>query len=291
MSEIHRRDTPERKHYTVDRKSLVNIKPTLLYSGVLSKSQDWRDSQHSHSFLEILFVVDGRGVVEIEGLPFNIVKNDIVIYNANVNHFEYSNSEEPLEVDFIAFEKIKLKDLPPNCILPQNANCIFNASPSAATLKVLFDLIRDEITEKNEFYARIVTDASRALLMYVFRVISLTLNTATLLNKDNILNIVLPYIEKHFLSNISLSDIAQECFVNKYYLSHVFAESFGMSVGQYVRSKRVELAEKYILETDQPVADIAAQCGFSDPAYFDRLFKKATGFTPLQYRKAKKIQV
>lgn len=289
MAEIHRLDTPERKHYTVDRKSLVNIKPTLLYSGILKKSQDWRDSQHSHHFLEVLFVVDGRGTVVIEDRQFNITKHDIIIYNANVCHFEHSSTEEPLEVNFIAFDKIQLKDLPPNCILPQNANCIFNASESAETLKVMFDLIRDEITKKDEFYARIVTDVSRTLLMYVFRVISRTLNTVTLLNKDNILNIVLPYIEKNFLSNIGLSDIAQECFVNKYYLSHVFAESFGMSVGQYIRSKRIELAERCILETDRPVADIALQCGFSDPAYFDRMFKKSTGFTPLQYRKAHKL--
>lgn len=288
MSELHRRDTPERKHYTVDRKSLVTIKPTLLYSGTLSKSQDWRDSQHSHYFLELLYVIDGKGIVEIEGKPFNIVKNDVIIYNADVNHSEHSSSDEPLEVDFIAYDNIHLKDLPPNCILPPNANCIFSATPFEQPLQQLFNLIREEITRKDEFYAKIVSDISRTLLMYVFRIISHTLNTVTLLNKDNILNLVVPYIEENFLRNIGLSDIAQECFVNKYYLSHVFTESFGMSVGQYIRSKKIELAQTRIRETNEPIAEIAIQCGFSDPAYFDRLFKKAIGVTPLQYRKTQK---
>lgn len=177
MSELHRRDTPERKHYTVDRKSLVNIKPTLLYTGILSKSQDWRDSQHSHEFLEILFVLDGRGVVEIDGRPFTIAKHDIVIYNANVIHFEQSSSEEPLEVDFFAFDKIQLKDLPANCLLPENANCIFNAGSLAPIFKQCFDVMHGEISTKDEFYAEIVKDGSHALLMYVFRIISRTLNT------------------------------------------------------------------------------------------------------------------
>ena len=288
MSEVHRSDTPERKHYTVDRKSLVDIKPTLVYSGTLSKSQDWRDSEHSHYFLEILYIVDGKGIVEIDKTPFNMTKNDIIIYNADVKHFEHSSSDEPLEVDFIAFDKIQVKDLAPNCILPSTANCIYNASDYADTLKFLFDLIRNEITDKDKYYAEIVKDVLRTLLMYIFRVINRNLNTVALHNKDNIMNIVLPYIENNFLSNIGLSEIADECFVNKYYLSHVFTESFGMSVEQYIRSKKIEFAQKCMIETDMAISDIANQCGFTDPAYFDRQFKKATGVTPVQYRKANK---
>lgn len=285
MSELHRHDTPERKHYTVDRKSLVNLRPTLLYSGTLSKSQDWHDTPHFHYFLEILFVVDGRGTVEVNGTAYDIVKHDIVVYNADVIHAEQSSAYEPLEVNFIAFDKIQLKNLPSNFILPQNAINIFNASPFAGILTQLFDLIRDELTKKDDFYSEVVKDASRTLLMYVFRIINRTLNSVTLLNKDNILNMVLPYIEKNYLCSIGLSDIAEACFVNKYYLSHVFTESFGMSVGQYIRSKRLELAQKRIRETDIPISDIASQCGFHDPAYFGRLFKKTTGLTPLQYRR------
>lgn len=286
MSDIHRSDTSERKHYTVDRKSLIDIKPSLIYSGTLSKSQDWRDSEHSHYFLEILFISDGKGIIEINKTPFNVGKNDVVIYNADVLHSEHSSSDEPLEMDFIAFDKIHLKDLPPNCILPENANCIYNASDFAPTLKQLFDLIRQEITVKDKFYAEIVKDASRTLLMYIFRMVNRSKDTVNLHNKDNIMNIVLAYIDKNFLTNIGLSDIAEECYVNKYYLSHVFTESFGMSVGQYIRAKKIEFAQKCIVETDLPMAEIATQCGVADPAYFDRQFKKATGLTPVQYRKA-----
>lgn len=285
MNELHRPDTPARKHYTVDRKSLAAIEPTLLYSGSLSKSQDFRDSRHSHYFLEILFVVDGKGTVEINDRTFSFSKNDIVIYNPDVIHAEQSSPDEPLEVDFIAFDKIQLNKLPPNVILPPDANCIFNAEPFAPVLTRLFDIIREELTVKDEFYSEIVKNASYTLLMYIFRVINRTLDSVTLLNKANILNIVLPYIEKNFLQNISLSDIAAECFINKYYLSHVFSENFGMSVGQYIRAKRLELAQTCIRETRRPISDIACQCGFSDLAYFNRLFKKATGQTPLQYRK------
>lgn len=290
MKMVCRLDTPERKHYTAGRKSLVDIRPAFLYSGALSKSQDWRDSRHSHEFLEIILIGDGMGIVEIEDSTFHVKKNEIIIYNANVEHFEHSSPEEPMEAVFIAFDKIQLKDLPPNCILPQGANCIFNADSSAPVLKRLFDLIRDELTGKEEFYAEVVKDASRTILMYIFRIINRTLNSVNLSNKDNILNVVIPYIDKNFLNSISLSDIASECFVDKYYLSHMFTETFGMSVGQYIRAKRVELAQKLIRETNLPISDIAGQCGFADRTCFDRQFKKITGTTPMQYRRANKPQ-
>lgn len=286
MSGLHRSDTPERKHYTVDRKSLINMKPSILYSGTLSKSQDFHDNRHSHYFLEILFIADGRGTVEINGRKFDITKNDIVIYNADVRHAEQSSAAEPLEVDFIAFDKIQLKNLPPNVILPLNANCIFNATSFSDILSQLFDIIREELTVKNEFYTEIVNHASYTLLMYIFRVINCTLDSVTPLDKANILSIVLTYIDDNFLNNISLSDIAEECYVNKYYLSHAFRENFGMSVGQYIRSKRLDLAQKRIRETNLPISDIAGQCGFSDLTYFDRQFKKTAGLTPMQYRKS-----
>lgn len=286
MSTLHRLDTPERKHYPADRKSLAAIKPTLLYSGSLSKCQDFQDSRHSHYFLEILFIVDGKGTTEIDGRTFHIAKHDIVIYNANMKHAEQSSAEEPLEVDFIAFDKIQLKNLPPNYILPPDANCIFNASSFADILTQLFDTIRDELTVKDEFYVEIAKNASYTLLMYIFRVINRTIDSVTPLSKDNVLNIVLPYMDAHYLDPISLSHIAEACYVNKYHLSHVFTEHFGMSVGQYIRSKRLELAKKQIRETTLPIQDIAGQCGFPDPAYFNRLFKKATGQTPMEYRKS-----
>ncbi len=226
--------------------------------------------------------------MEIEGRRFNIEKNDIVIYNAEAMHAEQSSAEEPLEINFIAFDKIQLKNLPANFILPPNANCVFNAALCAEMLTQQFDLIRNELTVKDEFYTEIVKNASCTLLMYIFRVINRTVNNVTLLNKDNILNLVLPYIDQNFLENISLSDIAAECFVNKYHLAHVFTENFGMSIGQYIRGKKLELAQQQIRGTTLPISDIASQCGFSDPVYFNRLFKKATGMTPLQYRKDKK---
>ncbi|MEG0018286.1 MAG: hypothetical protein RR724_06075, partial [Hydrogenoanaerobacterium sp.] len=65
MQDVHRSDSAQRQHYTIDKKSFVSINPTLLYSGTLRKKQDWRDDAHHHEFLEIIFLLHGNGSVMI----------------------------------------------------------------------------------------------------------------------------------------------------------------------------------------------------------------------------------
>ncbi|MEG0910829.1 MAG: AraC family transcriptional regulator [Ruthenibacterium sp.] len=282
---IHRNDSPERTHYTIDRKSFVDIKPTLLYSGLLTKAQDWKDSAHSHSFLEILLITDGSGTVVLNEKEYAVTKGDLVIYDAGVHHFEQSSTQSPMEASFIAFDTIQLKNLPLNCILPPHSGAIFKSGATMQTLSALFAIIKNEISGKDEFYVEIAKDAGRALLMYIFRILNKTQRNVELINKDNILNKILPYIDKNFLNDISLEDVASQCFVNKYYLSHLFTENFGVSVGQYIRNKKIELAKSYLVDTDLPIAMVADQCGFHDINYFGRSFKKATSLSALQYRK------
>lgn len=287
LNTTHSQDSPERRHYTIDRKSFVSISPTLLYTGMLMKAQDWRSSSHSHDFIEILFILDGDGTVDIDENKFPIKKGDIVVYNAHSNHLEQSSNDEPLEAFFVAFDKIQLKNLPPNCILPERAKFIFSAGKYGDTITELFKTINSEIAEKGDFYVEIAKNTSIALLMFVFRILNQAQSSGIdLLSRDNILSTVLPFIEANFLKDISLANVATECFVNKYYLSHIFTENFGMSIGQYIHSKRIELSKPFLSAGTLSVADVAEKCGFNDTNYFGRIFKKSVGLTPLQYRNA-----
>ena len=58
--------------------------------------------------------------------------------------------------------------------------------------------------------------------------------------------------------------------------------------GRYILDKRMYMAKYLLSSTDLSVEQVSLDCGFSDSAYFCRLFKKETGFTPTQYRKAEK---
>ncbi|MDX6767824.1 MAG: AraC family transcriptional regulator [Candidatus Methylacidiphilales bacterium] len=55
--------------------------------------------------------------------------------------------------------------------------------------------------------------------------------------------------------------------------------------GQYLQSLRIREAKRLLVETRKAVAEVAAACGYGDPLYFSRAFRKETGVTPRDYRK------
>lgn len=59
----------------------------------------------------------------------------------------------------------------------------------------------------------------------------------------------------------------------------------GYTSSLYITNLRVDYAKKKLMSEDKSIADIAAECGFYDAAYFSRIFKKHTNVTPSQYRR------
>lgn len=284
MKNLNREDSRERRHYIMERMSFLSIKSKLLYSGSLSKVKGWNDKPHSHNFLEILCVQDGKGIINIEEKQFPIYTGDIVIYNAGVTHYEKSSVESPIAASFIAFDNVQLKDMPKNCILPEGKNCIFNTGRETKNLIELFKILRNEISVKDDFYVEIADNISRTILIYILRIINSNQNIAKPLYIDKSIEKVLEYIDDNYLDSISLDKIAQDCFINKYHLSHLFSEQVGITVGQYILNKKLEFAKTLLRETKSPINIISIKCGFNDISYFARTFKKHIKCTPVQYR-------
>jgi len=59
-----------------------------------------------------------------------------------------------------------------------------------------------------------------------------------------------------------------------------------MKVGftEYLISKRIENACKYLISTNLKINDISIMVGYENPRYFSQIFRKFTGYTPSQYR-------
>ena len=95
----------------------------------------------------------------------------------------------------------------------------------------------------------------------------------------------LAYIEPHFTEPIKLDDLAAACFVNKYYLSHLFTRTVGCSIGVYITEKRLKQVCALLVQTKLPVVDLGRKCGFNDPAYLGKIFKARFGVTPSRYRR------
>jgi AraC family transcriptional regulator len=91
-------------------------------------------------------------------------------------------------------------------------------------------------------------------------------------------------IEARFSEAISVSDIAAAVNIHPVHLSRQFLRHYHRTVADYTRQLRVESACRKISSSNQSLADVAIEAGFSDQAHFTRVCKRLTGRTPAEFR-------
>ena len=106
--------------------------------------------------------------------------------------------------------------------------------------------------------------------------------------EDKIIEQVKDYINDHLGDiELGLTSASASVDMSPSYFSAFFIKETGQGFKEYVNEKRVELAQKYLLETTDSINAISERCGFLSPSYFISVFKKRVGISPGVYRKKK----
>jgi len=93
------------------------------------------------------------------------------------------------------------------------------------------------------------------------------------------------YIDANYTETISMADLARRTGLSATQFNAQFRTLLRMSPTEYVLSRRIQDAQKLLVETDRTIADIGMAVGFFDQSHFTKRFRKVTGMTPLAYRR------
>ena len=93
------------------------------------------------------------------------------------------------------------------------------------------------------------------------------------------------YLQQQLSEELSLSVLAEEFHLNPQYISQLFKSEIGVNFLAYLTGIRMEKAKKLLLTTPLSVAEVSEQSGYADYRVFTKVFKKAEGVTPSQYRR------
>lgn len=104
-------------------------------------------------------------------------------------------------------------------------------------------------------------------------------------HKKNQLLDIKEYLDLHYGEKITLDDLSTRFYINKYYLTRIFKEQFGIPINQYLQQIRITHAKQLLRFSDKTAEAIANECGFESVHYFSRTFKKIEGLCPSEYRK------
>lgn len=96
---------------------------------------------------------------------------------------------------------------------------------------------------------------------------------------------IILYLENHSHEPYSLDDIAAKFYISRAYLTRIFKSFTGFTITEYIAFCRVKKAKVLLTETSLSITEISTQIGFGNVTYFEKIFKRMTDLTPLQYRK------
>ena len=92
------------------------------------------------------------------------------------------------------------------------------------------------------------------------------------------------YIQQNFAKEISLDEVSRVVNISPYYFSKLFKEAVGENFIDYLTGIRIEKAKELLTGSALSMKEICAACGYQDPNYFSRNFKKKVGLTPTEYK-------
>ena len=92
------------------------------------------------------------------------------------------------------------------------------------------------------------------------------------------------YIECNYVKNMSLEEMATDLFYSANYINRIFKQVTGETIFNYASAFRIKKAKEMLLDPKIKLSGVSDAMGYSNPAYFSFIFKKATGLTPKEYR-------
>ena len=151
----------------------------------------------------------------------------------------------------------------------------------------MYETINRELTS-GTLHGRLMA-AAEAYRMICAVISCLEENSDESLTDSLVVSDAVNYIHAHAGDNITLSDLCAVCRgISPQYLCRLFKHYMEMRPVEYIRKVRISRAKKLLSNTDLPVQEVAARCGFENATYFYRCWNKTEKESPAEYRRGHK---
>lgn len=255
---------------------------------------------HEHEFFEILCMYDGTAHTEIQGVPHILNTGDICIIPPNTKH-NVGIFDDSIAINILVrnstFQSTFFQALAADSALAQffahvlfhktEGNfLIFHCGKDASVTKSLEDLFIEYLGHEKYSYTflnSMLVLFWAQLLRYHEKDIEsiLTKDTA-----DNSMTEILNYIN-HNYQTATLGDTASHFGYSVSHFSTLIKEGTGRTFLQIIRDIKLNQACRALTQTRLSIPSICELVGYETPEHFMRIFKKAYGMTPGEYRKQK----
>lgn len=261
-------------------------------------SESFELAEHTHDFVEINYVGDGRGFHHLEGITLPVEKGDLFFLPVGVSHVFRPAARQSKGSRLIVY------------------NCVFNAAFARrlaasfplrddmlrlllgsypeqpwrhwkdrnGVFQTIFDAMYEEYAGQRADFPLLLQAEAVRLLVQMRRALLPVPPATDPVRADDPFENAVAAIRDRAHERLRLTELAAAAGLSERQFRRRLLERTGMGFTEYVRKLRIERSRELLRTTDDKLDAVAQKCGYEDAKFFGRLFKAYTGMTPGQYR-------
>ena len=233
-----------------------------------------------------MFMVSGRGHGTYGTTAWTAKKQDAVLMDLRTPHTYYSDAADPWEMLWIRFDGPGLSEIFSRLIEAAGSPVIPFASFERVNAD--FDAIFTLLTDHPPGYDTWAWHHLTGLMANVTEGLQRkdTIAGAALQETPGGIAAALALLRSEHTRTLALAELAHAAHMSPFHFTRRFKQSTGFTPMEYLEKFRISRAQELILSNPgMSLKEIAAASGFSDPAYFSRIFSKRIGVSPREYRR------
>ena len=239
----------------------------------LQRSGPWSMGEHSHSFFQIILVLDGVLRVDCGGTVWRLSRGQAHVLPPGYSHALSSQNgygQLGVDVDCVSDERDILPLLRDYFSRPAAVSCPEALSDAEALLDV-------------SAVGNRIAGARQATLLDAIMIRLLTAHTRAGAERFDMR--LSEYVDAHLQEKITLEAVAAEFHMSVPQLERMTRRHFGGGVMELRSQRRLNRARLMLTASEESISKIAEELGFCDLAHFSHFFRQRCGVSPSEYRR------
>jgi Response regulator containing CheY-like receiver domain and AraC-type DNA-binding domain len=261
------------------RSSLLYLQET---GSLTAKKKHVSTRVNLDSFL-FFIVREGSGTILYNKTSYPLSAGDCAFIDCSQGYSQYSSANHLWSLTWVHFNGQNMKDIYQK-FSERSGKPVFHASQTNSYTDLISSIF--SLASSQEYVKDMSLNASlSALLTYIMKDCWVYANDKNNKPKKNIEEIH-SYIDDHYKEKISLEALADHFYINKFYLTRIFKEQYGVSIMTYLNQARINHAKEQLRFSKDNLDTIGIACGFQNGSYFSKVFLKLEGITPNKFRQS-----
>lgn len=248
---------------------------------------------HTHDYYEIYIFQSGSVKVSVENHIFNVKQGDIIVIPPfTIHQLHPINPNQMYQRIFMhitipclaSFQFNQYSLLSPLQMAIKEKHYHFHVSDENEYNRIVDAMFQIYRSKTENYFGKEMLNRSRILeimtLINKYIIMDITPHKTTHVNP--VIEEILAYVNEHYNEPLTLNDISNQFFINKFTLTKLFKKQTALTFHNYVVLKRISMAKQKIMEGVLP-SEVYYQVGFNDYSTFYRCFEKTEGISPKEF--------